>query len=196
MRPGEDRHGIESRRRAVRRAEACGPCGAAGSEEASRFNTASLAVTAVHARRGYELSPRHRGTGHRRRSTPRRRARQRRIAAGTIAGPEVEAPGGKRCATGDRIVTLAPSGDGRYVTSERGTVPGLAADTITVRFDDGHIDALAGDELAADRLDHAYAVTVHRTQGATVNRAHPFADGGGRELAYVAMSRARDTAHV
>jgi hypothetical protein len=33
-------------------------------------------------------------------------------------------------------------------------------------------------------------------QGATVDRAHVFADGGGRELAYVAMSRARDTSHV
>jgi ATP-dependent exoDNAse (exonuclease V) alpha subunit len=33
-------------------------------------------------------------------------------------------------------------------------------------------------------------------QGATVDRAHVCADGGGRELAYVAMSRARDTSHV
>lgn len=33
-------------------------------------------------------------------------------------------------------------------------------------------------------------------QGATVDRAHVFADGGGRELAYVAMSRARDSSHV
>ena len=33
-------------------------------------------------------------------------------------------------------------------------------------------------------------------QGATVDRAHLIADGGGRELAYVAMSRARDTSKV
>lgn len=33
-------------------------------------------------------------------------------------------------------------------------------------------------------------------RGATVDRAHVFADGGGRELAYVGMSRARDTSHV
>ncbi|MBI2709806.1 MAG: hypothetical protein HYX34_08930 [Actinobacteria bacterium] len=32
--------------------------------------------------------------------------------------------------------------------------------------------------------------------GATVDRAHVFADGGGRELTYVAMSRARETSHV
>src|SRR3546814_3838079 len=33
-------------------------------------------------------------------------------------------------------------------------------------------------------------------QGATVDRAHVFADGGGRELTYVAMSRARARSHV
>lgn len=70
------------------------------------------------------------------------------------------------------------------------------ADRLTVRFDDSRTEVLTGEELASDRLDHAYAVTVHRMQGATVDRAHVFADGGGRELAYVAMSRARDTSHV
>ena len=33
---------------------------------------------------------------------------------------------------------------------------------------------------------------MHRAQGATVDVAHRFEDGGGRELAYVAMSRARE----
>jgi hypothetical protein len=37
---------------------------------------------------------------------------------------------------------------------------------------------------------------VHRSQGATTARAHLFADGGGRELAYVAMSRAREATHA
>jgi hypothetical protein len=35
-------------------------------------------------------------------------------------------------------------------------------------------------------------VTVHRSQGDTTGTAHRFADGGGRELAYVSMSRAVD----
>lgn len=93
-------------------------------------------------------------------------------------------------------MTLAPSGDGRYVTSDRGTVIAIGHERITVRFGDGHSQELAGEELASDRLDYAYALTVHRVQGATVDRAHVFVDGGGRELAYVAMSRARDTSHV
>lgn len=33
-------------------------------------------------------------------------------------------------------------------------------------------------------------------QGATVDRAHVLADGGGRELAYVAMSRVSGTSHA
>lgn len=45
--------------------------------------------------------------------------------------------------------------------------------------------------VESDRFDHANAVTVHRMQGAIVDRAHVCADGGGRELAYVAMSRPR-----
>lgn len=67
---------------------------------------------------------------------------------------------------------------------------------LSVRFDDGRQEILAGEQLGRNRLDHAYAVTAHRMQGATVDRAHVVADGGGRELAYVAMSRARDTSHV
>ncbi|MGH9135485.1 MAG: MobF family relaxase [Acidimicrobiales bacterium] len=123
-------------------------------------------------------------------------ARQRPTAARAIHGPEIEAPGGKQYSGGDRVVTLAPAHDGRFLTSERGTVAVADSDRLTVRFDDGRTEVLTGEELASDRLDHAYAVTVHRMQGATVDRAHIFADGGGRELAYVAMSRARDTSHV
>jgi hypothetical protein len=40
------------------------------------------------------------------------------------------------------------------------------------------------------------ALIVHRGQGSTTGRAHLFADGGGRELAYVAMSRARESTQV
>ena len=123
------------------------------------------------------------------------RARHRCIDAGIVAGPEVEGPGGRRYAAGDRVVFLAP-GDGRWVTSERARVVGVGDERLTVAFDDGRQEVLSGEDLGADRLDYAYALTVHRTQAATVDRAHVVADGGGRELAYVAMSRARGTSHV
>jgi len=65
-----------------------------------------------------------------------------------------------------------------------------------LRTDDGPLVSLAGEQASAERLGYGYATTVHRSQGATVARAHLFADGGGRELAYVAMSRARESTHI
>ena len=120
------------------------------------------------------------------------RARARLQASGQVSRDEIEVAPGRCYAAGDRVVHLAPSGDGRYVTSQRGPGTSIDADAAVVRYDDGTYDVLGHDELAPDRLDHAYAVTVHRMQGATVETAHVYADGGGRELAYVAMSRARE----
>jgi hypothetical protein len=51
--------------------------------------------------------------------------------------------------------------------------------------------SVAGAAFDRDHLDHGYALTVHRDQGDTADRTHNLAEGGGRELAYVAMSRAR-----
>ena len=53
----------------------------------------------------------------------------------------------------------------------------------------------AGTKQDRTASDYGYATTVHRGQGSTTERAHLFADGGGRELAYVAMSRARESTH-
>jgi hypothetical protein len=65
-------------------------------------------------------------------------------------------------------------------------------------MDDGRFERLEGDELGKERLAYGYAVTVHRAQASTVDVAHRFEDGGGRELGYVSMSRGRqcNTVHV
>jgi hypothetical protein len=55
---------------------------------------------------------------------------------------------------------------------------------------------LSGEAVDAEHLDHGYALTVHREQGATADCAHVLAEGGGRQLAYVAMSRARHRSTV
>jgi ATP-dependent exoDNAse (exonuclease V) alpha subunit len=125
------------------------------------------------------------------------RAQEAMRQVGGLTGPELQVVG-NRYQAGDRIVTLAPSAHGQLVTSQRGQVVGVDPDagSLTLRMDDGRTHALGSHQIGPDQLALGYATTVHRSQGATFDAAHLFADGGGRELGYVAMSRARDTAHV
>ena len=78
------------------------------------------------------------------------------------------------------------------MTSERGTVARVdpAGTGMVLRLDDGRAVSIAADAAGIDRLDYGYATTVHRNQGDTTGVARRFADGGGRELGYVSMSRA------
>lgn len=117
---------------------------------------------------------------------------------GRLSGEVLVAPGGAPYQAGDRIVTLAPGSDGRLVTSERGVVTTVdtEAGTVIAHMADGRAQRFAVEETAADRLAHGYALTVHRAQGVTVDVTHRYNDGGGRELAYVAMSRARGPSYV
>ena len=55
---------------------------------------------------------------------------------------------------------------------------------------------MSSDDTGADKLAHSYAITAHRSQGLTSDVTYALEDGGGRELAYVAMSRARGQSHV
>jgi conjugative relaxase-like TrwC/TraI family protein len=123
-----------------------------------------------------------------------RLARAQMETAGRLRGPELTASGGARYRAGDRIVTLAASPDGSVVTSERGVVTAVdkRAGWLTATMDDGRAQQFGAELTGADRLAHGYATTVHRAQGATCDAAYTFSDGGGRELAYVAMSRGRE----
>ncbi len=123
-------------------------------------------------------------------------ARQAAAERGWLTGPEVTAPGGRRYRQGDRVVTLAPHR--QTVTSETATIEHVHPDRgmLTLRFDDGRQTALPLPFAASNRLAHGYAITVHRSQGATVDTTHYLEDGGGRELGYVALSRARHASTV
>jgi conjugative relaxase-like TrwC/TraI family protein len=125
------------------------------------------------------------------------KARQAMAEAGKLAGPELKIDG-QVFQAGDRIVTLAPGAKGALVTSERGVIQAVDPTnrSLVARMDDGRLQSFGPDETGADRLSLGYATTVHRSQGATTDVAHLFADGGGRELGYVGMSRARHTSHV
>jgi hypothetical protein len=57
------------------------------------------------------------------------------------------------------------------------------------------LDQLLAGADAYAHIDHGYAVTLHKAQGATVDRTFVLASGGmDRHLAYVAMTRHRDSA--
>ena len=122
-----------------------------------------------------------------------RLARVRAEQLGWLTGPDLQTPDGRGFAVGDLVVTMAPNYNGELVTSQRGRVVAInqRSRTLTMATDDGRRVILRGEALDQDHLDHSYALTVHREQGATADRTHYIAEGGGRELAYVAMSRAR-----
>ncbi len=126
------------------------------------------------------------------------RARDWMGATGRLSGPELVCPGGLALRAGDRVVTVAPGPNRPMVTSQRGIVTSVdqQRNAVILATDDGRVVALAGEDAGAERLGYGYATTVHRLQGSTVARGHLYVDGGGRELAYVAMSRARQSTHV
>lgn len=129
-------------------------------------------------------------------------ARDRLHAAGLLGPVAVSvsdpALGDRTFAVGDRIVVRRNSYQRGLLNGSRGQV--LAVDpaemTVTVRADDGQVHTLDGAFLA-DRVDHGYAVTVHRAQGVTVDVALVLADMSlGREGGYVALSRGRRENHL
>jgi hypothetical protein len=122
-----------------------------------------------------------------------RLARVRAERFGWLTGPDLDTPDGRSYAVGDLVVTLAPNYDGQLVTSQRGRVVAVdqRAQALTIATEDGRRVVLNGEALDQDHPEHGYAITVHREQGATADRTHYLAEGGGRELGYVAMSRAR-----
>ena len=118
--------------------------------------------------------------------------------SGRLTSPELTAPGGRTYRAGDQVITLAPGPHGAWVTSQAARVTAVDPETqtLTAVTPDGRQLQMGLDDIGADRLAYGYAITAHRAQGTTVEVAHVLDDGGGRELAYVAMSRARNASHV
>ncbi len=105
--------------------------------------------------------------------------------------------GDRTFAVGDRVVGRRNDRALGILNGQRGTVRGMdpARRTIEVDLDDGKRVALSRDYLCAGHLDHGYAITAHRAQGATVDRAFVLgSDGLYREWGYTALSRHRDEA--
>ncbi len=123
-----------------------------------------------------------------------------RTAAGEL-GPTVRV-GTIDLAAGDRVVFLRNDNQGRDVVNldaatvrgvrngTLGTVVAAEPNRLAVRLDDGR--TVAFDPARYNAVAHGYAVTVHKSQGATMDRVYVLADPVmNRNAAYVALTRHR-----
>lgn len=109
--------------------------------------------------------------------------------------------GARAFAAGDRIVFLENNRDLGVKNGMLGTVVAVEDGRITARLDgkgrNGAERVVAVPTADYAAIDHGYATTIHRTQGATVDRAFVMASGTmDRHLSYVAMTRHRDEAQL
>ncbi|WP_076730087.1 Ti-type conjugative transfer relaxase TraA [Methylobacterium radiotolerans] len=113
--------------------------------------------------------------------------------------------GERRFAPGDRIVFLENDRALGVKNGLLGTVEAVAAGgagagpRIVVRLDgpagEARTVSVPLDSYAA--VDHGYATTIHKSQGATVDRAYVLASGTlDRHLTYVAMTRHREAVRL
>jgi len=124
------------------------------------------------------------------------RARELLRADGALGPDELEAAG-RPFAVGDRVVGRRNDRERGILNGQRGTVREIDRErrTVAVELDGGHRAMLDTSYLDAGHLDHGYAITAHRAQGATVDSA--FVLGSEelyREWGYTALSRHREEA--
>ena len=115
-----------------------------------------------------------------------------RVAGALGADVTIKAVRGERqFASGDRIIFLRNERGLGVKNGTLGTVASASAQSMAVRTDDGREVAFDTKDYA--HIDHAYAATIHKAQGMTVDRAHVLATPGmDSHSAYVAMSRHRE----
>jgi len=124
------------------------------------------------------------------------RARLHLETAGIVHGPELDIEE-RPYQAGDEIICLWNDYRLGVRNGDRGTVDRVDADhrTMRVRMSDG-VRTLPTEYLDAGYIAHAYATTIHKAQGATVDRSLVLgSDDLYREAGYVALSRGR-TANV
>lgn len=109
--------------------------------------------------------------------------------------------GKREFAEGDRIVFLENNRDLGVKNGMLGTVEAVEPGRVVARLDGATRVAGSGDYARAvsvsmdtySAIDHGYATTIHKNQGATVDRAYVLASGTmDRHLTYVAMTRHRE----
>lgn len=116
-------------------------------------------------------------------------------AAGRLGLEEMEVFG-ERFSVGDRVMALKNARRLGVFNGTRGVVEALdlAARTLTIALQDGSEVVLPTTYLEDGHLTHAYAITGHKAQGMTTERAFILGDETlYREWGYVAMSRGKES---
>ncbi len=119
---------------------------------------------------------------------------------GRLGNERITAHGGIELAAGDRIVCARNNRLLGVANGTRGTITtiDLAQRAIRLETDDGRRLDLPAGYLDAGQVGYAYALTGHKAQGLTLERAFVLADGAGslKEWGYVALSRARHQTRI
>ncbi|TPW26655.1 Ti-type conjugative transfer relaxase TraA [Martelella alba] len=111
--------------------------------------------------------------------------------------------GERQFAAGDRLVFLENNRDLGVKNGMLGTVTEIEVDeagagaAIVVQLDGRDGEAVRVPMGDYQAIDHGYATTIHKNQGATVDRAFVMASASmDRHLTYVAMTRHRDSVQL
>lgn len=145
----------------------------------SRLHGSAATMLAAHTRDVDELN---------------RLAREQLQSTGRL-GPDQAKVGGRSFAVGDEIVALRNEYGLGVLNGTRGVITEIdnRARVITVSTDRGTIVNFPAQYIAEGNLTHAYAVTFHKAQGATVGETFVLGTAGlDREHAYSALSRGTD----
>ncbi|MDQ6806389.1 MAG: AAA family ATPase, partial [Actinomycetota bacterium] len=124
------------------------------------------------------------------------RVRERRRAAGELGDREL-AVADLAFAEGDRVIALRNNSTLNVENGVQGTVTRVREDlALDVALDDGRQGTLPSSYLQAGYVDHAYALTVYKAQGATVEHAHFLgSEDVYREEGYTGLTRSREESH-
>jgi len=120
-------------------------------------------------------------------------ARARLAESGVIGGDEVVL-GGRGFAAGDLVLALRKHRRLDVLNGTRAVIEriDIEHEAIHCRTDDHRPLRLPLDYASSRHITHAYAMTIHKAQGATYNRCFVLAgDQLTKESAYTALSRAR-----
>jgi conjugative relaxase-like TrwC/TraI family protein len=118
-----------------------------------------------------------------------------------LHGVSVYRPEDRTFAVGERVQFTTPFKDQKIANRELGKITRIDGSRLTVSLDSGRTTTFDTKKFA--HLDYGYAVTSHSSQGLTTGRVliNIDSDRTNRQLindrlAYVAVSRARDDAHI